>query len=59
MDMKQDQQPKQQSKQTAQPMKPDRSRHMSWGNDDVDHHGPKTPTGHQLKSFKKWKAENT
>lgn len=59
MDKKKNEPLTKRTKHVDQPVKPDRSRHMSWGNDDVEHHEPKTPAGQQLKSFKKWKSENT
>jgi hypothetical protein len=56
---------KDQSRQTNRgPQAPkkrlDRSRHMAWGIDDVEHHAPKEADGtRRLKSYKTWTDEGT
>ena len=55
--MKKEPDEKHRSEQKPQTPKkrPDRSRHMAWGIDDVEHHGPEGSEGtRRLKSFKTW-----
>ena len=46
--------------ETQAPKKrPDRSRHMAWDYDDVEHHGNESKGTRRLKSFKTWTDERT
>ena len=51
--------PTQKAKHPTEPKK-DRSRHMSWGNDDVEHHGSHDSEGTRyLKSFNAWRKDRS
>jgi hypothetical protein len=53
--------PTQKAKHPTEPKKQtDRSRHMAWAYDDVEHHGPHDSEGTgNLKSFNVWKNDQS